>query len=113
VNLAWLYYYVREHERAQREAEAALSSVPGEYRFEKGRPDTEHLPYTFYWFLQGKTHLLLGELMWREFAARNGQEFLERCGEHYTLALAYDELFAPDFRDLRRALYRIYQRVRK
>jgi tetratricopeptide (TPR) repeat protein len=113
VNLAWLYYYIRDHERAQREAGTALSSVPEEYRFEKGRPDTEHLPYTFYWFLQGKTHLLLGELAWREFAAGNGLEFLERCGEHYTLALAYDELFAPDFRDLRRALYRIYQRVRK
>jgi tetratricopeptide (TPR) repeat protein len=113
VNLAWLYYYVREHERAQKEAEAALSSVPEDYRFERGRPDTEHLPYTFYWFLQGKTHLLLGELAWREFAAGKGLEFLERCGEHYTLALAYDELFAPDFRDLRRALYRVYRRVRK
>ena len=112
VNLAWLYYYMRAHERAQKEAGAALSSVPEEYRFEKGRPDTEHLPYTFYWFLQGKTHLLLGELMWREFAEGKGLEFLERCGEHYTLALAYDELFAPDFRDMRRALYRIYQRVR-
>ena len=113
VNLAWLYYYVRQHEKAEQEARAALASVPKEYHLEEGRPDTERLPHTFYWFLQGKAHLLLGELMWREFDAQKDPGYLERCGEHYTLALAYDELYAPSFRDLHRALYRIYVRVRK
>lgn len=112
VNLAWLYYYIRDHERAEKTAQAALDSVPEGYRLGYGPPDVERLPYTFYWFLQGKTHLLLGELAWREFAATRQGESLEACGENYSLALAYDELYAPDFRDLRRALDRIYRRIR-
>lgn len=113
VNLAWLHYYIRDHKKAEQEARAALDSVPEDYRLGGVWPDVERLPYTFYWFLQGKAYLLLGELMWRRFAAGEGREFLEKAGLYYTLALAYDELYAPDFRDLRRALYRIYQRVRK
>ncbi len=113
VNLAWLYYYIRDHEKAEKEAHAALDSVPADYRLDSGPPDVERLAHTFYWFLQGKTYLLLGELMWRAFDARREMELLRKCGLYYTLALACDELYAPDFRDLRRALYRIYQRVRK
>ncbi|MDW8069167.1 MAG: tetratricopeptide repeat protein [Anaerolineae bacterium] len=112
VDLAWLYYYIRDHEKARKTAQAALDSVPKEYRLDHGLPDVERLPYTFYWFLQGKTYLLLGELMWREFAAAKKAELLEPCGKNYTLALAYDELYAPDFRDLRGALSRIYKRIR-
>ncbi len=113
VNLAWLYYYMRRHEEAEQEARKALKTVPEDYRLEKGTPDVERLPHTFYWFLQGKTYLLLSELMMRRFSAGEGQEYLEKYGLYSTLALAYDEIYAPDFRDLRRALYRIYVRVRK
>lgn len=113
VNLAWLYYYIREHEKAEQEARAALDSVPENYRLGGVGPDAERRHYPFYWFLQGKAYLLLGELMWRRFAASEGSESLEKAGMYYALALAYDERYARDFRDLRRALDRIYQRVRK
>lgn len=112
VNLAWLHYYMRQHGDAEREANAALASVPEEYRLENRRPDAERLPYTFYWFLQGKTYLVLGELKWRGFAEDMDAEALRACAENYTLALASDEIYAPDFRDLRRALNRIYTRIR-
>ncbi|RME31532.1 MAG: tetratricopeptide repeat protein [Thermoflexia bacterium] len=112
VNLAWLHYYMRQHEMAEREARAALDSVPEEYRLEHRPPDPGRLPYTFYWFLQGKTYLVLGELRWRKFAERQDPEALRECATYYTAALAANELYAPDFRDLRRALHRIYIRVR-
>jgi hypothetical protein len=39
-------------------------------------------------------------------------EQLEEAGRHYTLSLAYDQLFAPDFRDLRRGMERIYDSLK-
>jgi hypothetical protein len=119
VNLAWLYYYTRDYERAEREAREAIASVPREYLLEeKGEgtwPDTEQLPHTFYWFLLGKVHLLLGEIALRQFEyeGRKDKRNLQLGGFYYTLSLAYDQLYARDFRDLRRAVYRIYIRVRR
>jgi len=115
VDLAWLYYYMREYRRAEEEAQAAIASVPEEYRFEKGWPDKERLPYSFYWSLLGKAYLLLGEIAMRQFeyGECKEEEYLRKGGFHYTLGLAYDELYAEDFRDLRRAIYRIYIRIRR
>ena len=114
IDLAWLYYYVRDYARAEQEAGAAIASVPEEYRFEGGWPNREQLPHSFYWFLLGKAYLLRGEVAMRQFVYGERQEgYLEKGGLYYTLSLAYDELYASDFRDLRRAVYRIYIRIRQ
>ncbi|HEC35951.1 MAG TPA: tetratricopeptide repeat protein [Anaerolineae bacterium] len=115
VDLAWLYYYMRQYKQAEKEARAAIASVPEEYRFGKGRSDAQQLPHSFYWLLLGKTYLLLGETAMRQFEyeGRKEEKYLRRGGLYYTLGLAYDEFYAPDFRDLRRAIYRIYIRIRR
>ncbi|MGB9890713.1 MAG: tetratricopeptide repeat protein, partial [Anaerolineae bacterium] len=119
VNLAWLYYYVRKEDRAEDEAQKALDRIPPEYRLPLQTAHKE-LPHTFYWLLAGKTYLLLGQLAMRRFAQAKEEkreqeermEHLRRVGEHFTAALAYDELFAYEFRDIRRAIRSIYERLR-
>jgi tetratricopeptide (TPR) repeat protein len=120
VDLAWLYYYIRQEDRAEQEAREALKKVPTEYHFPL-QTDPSQLPYTFYWFLMGKAYLLLGQVTERRFrsAKEKGrpkeeqQEFLRQVGEFYTIALACDEQFAQDFRDIRRAIRTIYDRLRR
>jgi tetratricopeptide (TPR) repeat protein len=113
VNLAWLYYYTRRLEQAEEEARKAIASIPGEYYL---RPGTElqaqDLPHVFYWVQLGKANLLLGEVAGSYFLDRGRVEGLRDMGKHYTVSLAYDELFSPDFRDIRKGLRAIYFRLK-
>jgi tetratricopeptide (TPR) repeat protein len=112
VNLAWLYFYMDEYEQASQEIEAAKKRVPPEYYL----PVTQHgadLPETFFWVQLGKAHLLEGQVALRKFEADpKNLDLLPDVGYHYTLSLAYDELFAPDFRDMRRGMDRIYHSLK-
>ncbi|MBM4428756.1 MAG: tetratricopeptide repeat protein [Chloroflexi bacterium] len=112
VNLAWLYYYMGEDDKAERELEAVIKRVPPEHYIVLGRglPDRE-LPQTFLWVQLGKAQLLYGEIAMRKFQqskAKERLEYLETAAGHYTLSLAYNELFAPDFPDMRRAMAHMY-----
>jgi tetratricopeptide (TPR) repeat protein len=116
VNLAWLYRYMDEDARAERELEDVLARVPPEYLItpERGLPAPD-LPQTFLWAQLSKAHLLYGQMAMRQFrqSARTERlEHLEMAGHHYTLSLAYGERFAPDFRDLRRGMERIYDSLK-
>lgn len=113
VNLAWLYYYVRENERAEEEARNAIASVDPDYLMGADQgPAARDLSHTFYWLLLGKVHLLLGHLAFRRFEETGDSQGLIKAGESYTLSLAYDGLYAEDFRDVRRAVAVIYKRLR-
>jgi len=119
VNLAWLYYYIRNEDQAEVEARQALDEIPEEYRLPL-KADRGQLVHTFYWFLSGKTYLLLGQVAMRRFASAKNvkreqeelENYLRQAGEHFTVALAYDELFAYEFREIRRATRSIYERLR-
>lgn len=112
VNLAWLFYYIRDNERADREAEKAIAEIPDQYHFSARGYPKRRLPHTFYWPLLGKAWLLRGQITMRQFNEGKDPEKLFQVGEFYTIALAYDELFATDFRDLRRAIWAVHQRLR-
>ena len=114
VNLAWSYYFTRKLDDAENEARQAIEHIPSEYYIAAGQgmPDLA-LPHVFFWVQLGKAHLLLGEIAGSRFLDQGRQEALRDVGEHYTLSLAYDALFAPDFRDLRRGMQRMYVRLRK
>jgi hypothetical protein len=117
VNLAWLYAYADKDDRAETELQKAIERVPEEYRIAplRGLPDAA-LPQSFLWVQMGKAHLLLGELAIGRYRRCVGQEcldHLETSAQDYTLSLAYDELFAHDFRDMRRGMERIYDALKK
>ncbi|MFN8483165.1 MAG: tetratricopeptide repeat protein [Anaerolineae bacterium] len=126
VNLAWLYFYKGERARAERMVhEEILPLISREYLIIEGssvpHPDE---PITFYWVQLGKTHILLGEIEAGAYSALYDKlksvgsdtapalKHLRQAAEEYTLALAYDELFASDFRDMERGLDRIYDTLK-
>ena len=113
VNLAWLHYYVRDNDRAEQEALHAIEVMPGEYHITRGHglPNAA-LPHAFFWVQLGKANSLLGQIAMRRFNA-GSPIALEQAGLYFTLSLAYDELFAPDFRDMRRVMDRLYDRLVK
>ena len=124
VNLAWLYYYMARYDlftyrTAEEEASAAIASVPEEYRWnqEHSLPDPQdpNLPHKFYWSLLGKAYMVLGQIPMQQFeeGKLDPRPSLRQAGKCYTLALAYDELFSPDYRDIRRAIHRIYGRTKR
>ncbi|MGB9724541.1 MAG: AAA family ATPase [Chloroflexia bacterium] len=122
VNRAWLYYYVARsglssYKQAEGDARKAIEEVPEAYRppGKLPNPDDPGLPDRFYWFLLGKAYLLLGQIYMQQFEERKmgPEEALPKGGRFYTLALAYDELYAEDFRDIRRAVHRIYGRTKR
>ncbi|MGQ9803884.1 MAG: tetratricopeptide repeat protein [Anaerolineae bacterium] len=103
VNLAWLYHYAGRDQDAEKTAKEAKGKIPAEfYITEQGiPPEREKLLQAFLFVQLGKIEMLLGEI-----ALHEGN--LEAAGEHLALSLAYDELYATDFRDMRRGMDRMY-----
>jgi tetratricopeptide (TPR) repeat protein len=113
VNLAWLHYYMRDNDRAEQEALHTIEIMPSEYHITRGHGlPNETLPHAFFWVQLGKACSLIGQIAMRRFNAGSSTA-LEQAGLYFTLSLAYDELFAPDFRDMRRVMDRLYDRLVK
>lgn len=107
VNLAWLYHYAEDDEAAKQTAESARMSACEELGLgeteipEKGKS----LAQSFLLVQLGKIELLMGEIACKE------KDFVS-AGEHFTASLAYDERYAPDFRDMRRGLDKMYKSLK-
>lgn len=120
VNLSWLYFYADKPELATETLRRVEKAVPQAYFItqEKGLPDVED-PIAFLWVQLGKARLLQGEMTLKQYteAGRKPGEVREetlwqQVAEHFTMALAYNELFADDFRDMRRAKDTMYDALR-
>ncbi|MBN1814681.1 MAG: tetratricopeptide repeat protein [Anaerolineae bacterium] len=123
VNLAWLHFYVGHQDK---EAIDTLllteQDIPSQYRIVEGKgvPQVEN-PASFLWVQLSKISNLLGEIAMKEYwgvpspGARQVRDpaRLREAAEHYTLSLAYGELFADDYRDIRRAKDGIYDQFRR
>lgn len=104
VNLAWLYHYAGRAEDAVTMAENAKKRIPSEFYIteQQGVPaEAEKLPQAFLLVQLGKVEMLLGEI------ALQGKGWVA-AGKHFALSLAYDQLYAPDFRDMRRGMDKMY-----
>jgi tetratricopeptide (TPR) repeat protein len=113
VNLAWLYHYVDDDEKAHHELKEAIDRTPREYYIEQGRGlPKRDLPTAYFWVQLGKAHLLYGQIAMRKFQDSKDLEHLREAARHYTLSLAYDQFYAPDFRDMRRGTERIYNNLK-
>lgn len=134
VNLAWLCYYTDRDEQARELISQVVSTAevqPYLIREGKGLP-TETLEQPVFFMQLGKANLLQGRLdmrvynqvakdnarIWRRWRATGCSEeqkpdlelrALSEAAEGFTLALAYDGLYARDFRDLRRGHEALYK----
>jgi tetratricopeptide (TPR) repeat protein len=118
VDLAWLYFYVETPEQAEKTLRKAKDSVPKKYYIDKGMPKVDD-PMAFFWVQLGKMHLLQGQMKLRRYwnkppvrGKTRNKELLHKVAEHFTLTLAYDELFAEDFRDMQRAKDTMYEALK-
>lgn len=122
VNLAWLHYYVFEDEKAIAMLDKVTALIPQAYGitpYEKGLGglpilDKEKAIIPF-WAQLGKAELLRGQIAFNRFARSSNKDIdaLKETAEHYTLSLAYDTQFSDqEFRDMRRAMDRIYERLK-
>jgi tetratricopeptide (TPR) repeat protein len=120
VNLAWLYYYVGQPDRALEilnQAKAALS--PGYcITKQRGLPQREDR-VAFLWTQLGKAHLLQGEIALQRYEDQpsakgevRDEALWQNVAKHFTLALAYSELFADDYRGMRGAKNTMYEALR-
>lgn len=118
VNLAWLNFYAHGPGEQVDEVLAEVEQIIGaEYRIirSQGLPRPMR-PMPFFWVQLSKLRVLYGRMAmyqyWQEPAPERGQvrnlALLEKATEHFTLALAYSELFADDYRDMRAAKDSIY-----
>ncbi|MDQ7028796.1 MAG: tetratricopeptide repeat protein [Ardenticatenia bacterium] len=139
INLAWLRYYVELHVQAL-DFDAALRRlhdevfttvehlIPEGYRIRRrevertsgrirgGLPVFDETTMIVPFLTQlGKLELLYGQIAFNRFWRSGNQDIaaLREAVKHYTLSLAYDTLFSTQiFRDMRRAMGRIYDRLR-
>jgi len=119
VNLAWLYFWVEmEESKVEQVLEEALAPIPEEYYFTKGGPPAVERPNTTFWVQMGKAELLRGLLALKAYRSEprmpggvRDEGLWKQVTEHFALALAYDNLFAEAFRDLRRAKDTMYENL--
>lgn len=131
VNLAWLYYYAGQESDTLQSLERAGSIIPQEYRIkpyqqdlgdpsspddekEKEREKEAIIPFLTQ---LGKMELLRGQIAFNRYAQSRDtsvrREAIKDAIRHYTLAMAYDTQFrTQEFRDLRRAKDRMYERLK-
>jgi tetratricopeptide (TPR) repeat protein len=120
VNLAWLYYYQSQEDQVRQTLDQAESIIPENHRITSyqrglgGLPILDEKETVIPFFTQlGKMHLLRGQIAFNHFTQERKEQALQEAISHYTLALAYDTLFrTQEFRDLRRAKDRIYERLK-
>lgn len=129
VNRAWLRYYTELHtdveapdfEKARKSLEKELAQiekrVPSGYRIteERGRPEINREGAIVPLLIQlGKLEILRGQIAVNYFRITGDENALKEAVEHYTLSLAYDTLLSDDvFRDMRRGMDRMYERLKE
>lgn len=124
VDLAWLYYYVSRSDQAKEVLNEELTRiVPDKYWIKEGlgvppEDDRERL-YASLWVQLGKVEVLRGLIAREEYdrkpSVKDGvrdEKLWAQVAEHFTLALAYSELFAEDYRGLRTAKNSLYAALR-
>lgn len=120
VNLAWLYFYTGQFECALDTLDEAEKRVPQAYYItaESGAPQLEDA-MSFLWTQMGKAHLLRGQIALQQYWNRPSAKgkvrdtlLVQQVAEHFTLTLAYTELFADDFHGMRGAKDTMYNTLR-
>jgi len=121
-NLGWLLYYLGRKDGMEETLDKAYAPFPADYIFptkgplppmaEKRRKREAMLPF---WSTLGKVEMLKGYVSLDQALSSNGrgnpQDGLAQAAEHITLSLAYDELVAESYFDLRKAEEQLHKRI--
>ena len=116
---AWLYYYLNEEEKLQ----AHLQKIEDEIRSrfpaylitEKRLPEVQDDTLLGIFTQIARMHVLKGVQAMDAFERSEKKppyEELKTAAREFTIAMEYDHLIAEDFRDLRRAMNVIYERLK-
>ena len=132
-NLAWLDFVERkgrpeqiDYAPVKQAIAAALKQVPPEYRLNPASERPEIAPDRInrrLWTRVAKLHMLYGNLVFEQYRSsgdtfrdrlsrpEEAQNQIRQLAEQYLLALEYNHLYAPDFRDSRRVTTQIQEQL--
>ena len=119
VNKAWMYYYIDDFDRAEKQVEEVTSRIDREYFFtEHGIPSKDGGLVPWIWVQLGKAYLLLGRMAFDRFKEarelldqQRADEHLHIAGQKWALSMAYNELYGKDFRDIIGGRTQIYKNL--
>jgi tetratricopeptide (TPR) repeat protein len=118
VNLAWLYYYAKDVEKAIEVLSMRVRDHLGDshlFTHEHGvDKDDSHTSWN--WVQLGKANNLLGKIHFDEYNKADrakdkteSEKKLRQAAHNWTLSLAYNSLYGKDFRDFGKARRDIYE----
>jgi tetratricopeptide (TPR) repeat protein len=120
VNMAWLYYYVGETEKAREVLSQRVRKRLGDehlYTKEHG-VDESHAPTSWNWVQLGKANVLLGMNYFDQYKQADtikdrlqAEERLRQAAHNWTLSMAYNSLYGKDFRDFTKGREEVYERL--
>jgi tetratricopeptide (TPR) repeat protein len=120
VNMAWLYYYVGDTEKARDILrERVRKRLGDEHVYTKVHGvDASHAPTSWNWVQLGKANVLLGMIFFDEYKQADreknkplAEERLRQAAHNWTLSMAYNSLYGKDFRDFTKGREEIYERL--
>lgn len=120
VNLAWLYYYVSDFEKAREVLmERVRSRLGDEYLYTREHGvDTGPTTVSWNWVQLGKANVLLGMIFFDEYKEANrlknkalAEQKLRQAAHNWTLSMAYNRLYGEDFRDFAKGRDDVYEKL--
>lgn len=117
VNMAWLYYYVGDLEKARDMLKVDVRNHIGdEYLFTREHGVDRKTLNPWHWVQLGKANVLLGMMFFDEYleaakASSEAKQKLQQAAHNWTLSMAYNTLYSKDFRDFKKGREDIYKRL--
>lgn len=117
VNMAWLYYYIGDQEKAREILTREVRKRIGdEYLFTRDHGVVQETLNPWFWVQLGKANVLLGAMFFDEYlnAPKDSQlsrQKLQQAAHNWTLSMAYNTLYSKDFRDFKKGREDVYKRL--
>lgn len=117
VNMAWLYYYVNDLEKAREILKKDVRNYIGDqYLFTIEHGVVREALNPWHWVQLGKANVLLGAMFFDEYlkAPKDSplaKQKLQQAAHNWTLSMAYNTLYSKDFRDYKKGREDIYKRL--
>jgi tetratricopeptide (TPR) repeat protein len=117
VNMAWLFYYLGDLEKAREIlAKNVRDYIGDEYLFSKEHGVVQKTPTPWHWVQLGKANVLLGMMFFDEYLnspkdSQLSKQKLQQAAHNWTLSMAYNTLYGKDFRDFKKGREDVYKRL--
>lgn len=117
VNMAWLYYYVNDLEKAREIlTKEVRNHIGDEYLFTREHGVVREALNPWHWVQLGKANVLLGMMFFDEYLSAPkdsplAKQKLQQAVHNWVLSMAYNTLYSKDFRDFKKGREDIYKRL--